>query len=209
MESLFDSVTVRVSAGFLTALILVFIYFSFDILQFFTGRDFGNANVYLVNFTRHNRDSKDDQVLFELLDYKIPLREIYRNRFTFWIVMYHAFHANLSSPVLNFGSRGKRILAPVRGRVARIWSGMVLKRVGGLVSTEFPACLCLAYSQPGGSGNRVIRILIIPKRDIRSFDEYKKNPPRNTNNFAEVEKLVKAYRKGKDASFIDVRVTVA
>ncbi len=207
MDGFFDSVTVRVVGGILAALLAMIFYYSFDIYQFFARRDFGNVNAYFVLFTRHDKDTKDDRVVFELIGYKIPLREICRNRFLFWLIIYRSFQVAVEQPVLSFG-KYRNVLAPVRGRLSQIWASMTLKRAAGLPFKEVPCQLALVYDRSEESTNFVLRVMVIPNRDINQFDEYRKKPPMNTDNFKLVERIVGAYQSGA-GSFINIRVTVS
>jgi hypothetical protein len=208
MEAFLDSLTVRIVAGLIITMMGFALWHSFDIYQFFARTDFGNVNAYFVLFTRHDKEPKDDRVVFELLGYKIPLRDICRNRFLFWFIILCSMRVTNDLPVLNFGTHRTKVLAPVRGRVSQMWSSMVLKRASGLPFREIPCQLSLVLDRSEGSTNYVIRIMLIPDRDIENFDAYLKDPPMNTDNFAFVGKIVDAHRS-KTGSFINVRVTTA
>ena len=120
MESLLDSVSVRILASVIAALAVLALYYSFDIYQFFSRKDFAHVNAYTVLFTRHeaaqvsrhDMGARNDRVVFELIGYKIPLREIFRNRFLFWVIMFRSMRVTVEQPVLNFGKR-RNILAQV------------------------------------------------------------------------------------------------
>ncbi len=207
MVNFFDSVAIRVLVGIVVALLILALRYSFDIWQFLTKRDFGNVNVYLVLFTRNDVDSKDDRVNLELLGYKIPLREICRNRFLFWLIIWRSLRTTKECPVLNFGGR-RNVLSPVRGRVSAIWSSMMLKRAAGMPHKRLKCELSLVYDRPDDDSNYLIRVVLIRSRDLEKFDQYLKKPPENSNNFAFVTRIVEAYQK-KTGDFITVRITVA
>ena len=207
MDGLFDSVSVRIVASLVAACIIVALYYSFDIYQFFARTDFGYLNAYLVQFTRHDKGSKEDRVIFDLIGYKIPLRKICPNRFVFWFIIYRSMKVTLDKPVLNFGS-WRNVLALVRGHTSRTWAGMAVKRFAGLTFTEVPSQLALVYDKSDDSTNYVLRIMIISDRDIQNFTEYRKKPPMNTDNFKFVGKIVDAHNN-KTGSFINARVTAA
>lgn len=206
--SLFDSLSVRIVASLVAAAAALLIYYSFDIYQFFARKDFGNVSVYQVIFSRHDKNATRDEVIFDGLDYKIPLREICRNRFIFWYIVYRSFRVSTDGPVLNFGSWGDSVLATVRGRLYRMWASMSLKRAAGFAAVRKVYWLCLVYDLSEDRTSYVIKVFLVQDRDIRKFRQYLKNPPRNAENFAFVQKLVNAFEK-QTGSFIRTRITVA
>ncbi len=207
MEGFFDSVTVRILAGVVVAVLGIALYFSFDIYQFFARRDFTNLNAYLVHFTRHDNGSKDDAVRLELIGYKIPLRDICRNRFLFWVILIQSWKATAENPVLNFG-KWRYILPPVRGRVSECWRSMVMKRTAGFPYKEMPCQLALVYDPSESNSNFVIRIILIQDRDLKDFAQYEAKRPINSNNLDFVRRIVRAHTE-KTGSFINVRITAA
>lgn len=207
MADLLGSVEIRVMTGLVITLIVIVIRYSFDFWQYATRRDFGNVNAYMVVFTRHDRESKSDRVVFDLIGYKIPLRDIYRNRHLFWYILWRSTKVSQEQPVLSF-SRPQNVLAPVRGRVSQTWTSMALKRAAGMPFVEIPCKLALVYSRSEHSQNAVLRVVLIQDRDIRCIDEYLTKPPRHSKNFQFVSRIVAAYKDGT-GSFIDVRVTTA
>ena len=160
----------------------------------------------MVVFPRHDKDGKGDRVVFELIGYRIPLREICRNRFLFWLIIWYSTRVTDKNPVLNFGT-WQKVLTPVRGRVSQCWASMVLKRAGGLPFRQFPCQLSLVRDKSEDSENSVLRIMLIRDSDISMFDEYLDNPPGNPDNFEFVTKIVTAYKNGT-GTFTNTRVTV-
>ncbi len=192
MEGFFDSVAVRIAGSLVAALVAVALYYSFDIYQFFVRKDFGNVNAYLVHFTRTDKDSKDNRLVFELIGYKIPLRDICRNRFLFWLIIYRSTKVTVEQPVLYFGKASQQVLSSVRGRLSQIWASMVLKRAAGFSFKEIPCQIALIYDRSEDSRNFVIRVVLIRDSDIAAFEEYKKRPPMNTDNFLLAQRIVDA-----------------
>ena len=207
MRSLLSSVEMRIAAGLVATLVFLIVRYGFDFWRFLTGRDFVNVNVYMVVFTRHDRESKSDRVIFDLMGYKIPLRDICRNIYLFWYILWRITRTTSEQPVLSF-NRDRDVLAPVRGRVSQSWTSMALKRAAGMSFAEVPCQLALVYSRSERSQNSALRVMLIQDRDVRCFDEYLQKRPKNSQNFEFVAQIVEAHR-AKTGSFIDVRVTVA
>lgn len=203
----FDSVAVRMSTGLAVAILALLLYYSFDVYQFFSNKDYGHANVYLVHFTRHDKDSHVDKVFVQTLGYKIALREIFRNRFLLWLVTWKSLIAGKEQSVLKFKNH-ERVLSPVRGRVSQLWSGMVLKRAGGFAFTEHICQLALVCEKPRKRSGDVLRIVLVTERDIKNFETYLEQKPVNKDNFEFTKKIVEAYKNGT-GSFIKTRVTIA
>ena len=208
MDDIVISVSIRVATAVVITMVVLVWRFSFDIWQFFTRRDFGNVNVYLVYFTRNDIGSDENTVEFEGLESKIPLREICRNRYLFWVIIWRSLKVTPEQPVLNFGKKSRNVLRPVLGRISRTWTGMLFKRAGGMSFKKLDCKLALVYDLSEESRSFVIKVIVIQDRDINDFDIHLKSRPMNSNNLKLVKRIVESYRE-KTGSFIDVRITIA
>lgn len=190
------------------AVVGILLYFSLDIFLFLTKRDFENVNIEAVEFTRHDRDSTSDEVRFKgVVGYKIPLKEILRNRFLVWRVIYAGL-AVKENPVLDLGSHTYAILSTIRGHITRGTTMGEFKRLAGFAFVETRYQVSILNDRSEDKKSHILRVILMREEDLRNFEEYLSKPPHNTGNFALVKKIKEAFDNGT-GSFLKVDVTAS
>ena len=195
----------------LVASVFFLLYFSLDIYLFLTRRDFGNIDIYVADFTQ-NKKTNESVLRFELIGHKVPLKEIYRNRFHTLRVMLAGIRAELGAPVLRFYGQGDRILKPMRNRISTLCASMVLKRASGFNSAQNWYQICIAYDRSDDVSHYILKAVLVKDTDIDKFEHYLRHPPRLGTNFEFLKKIVAAYespQRNEQGSFIQVRMTTA
>jgi hypothetical protein len=193
------------------------LYFSVDIYLVLTRRDFGNVNIQVMYFTRNDNDESkktrnknkglyEDALLFRHLDSKISLRELYKNRFLFWAMIYSSRNATLEYPVLNFGKYSEALLAPLRGRVLTICASDELKRIAGWPFKQTRYQMLVIYDRAEKRGSYTLRVVLVRQKDLNRFMTYLKHrPPKIQTNLPLFKKIATAY-KHKLGSFMQVNI---
>lgn len=208
MEGIIGSVLDKAVAAAVIAVVLLLIYYAADIYLFVTGRDFGNVYIYNMYFTRNDFRSKSNALHTRVSGYRIPLREIYRNRFAFWLVMYGAAGVTRENPVLNFGRFDYQALAPIRGWIGRFTAPMELKRMAGMPFSEFRCQIALVYDRSDDRRNYVVKALLIRDEDLANFQRYLDLPPGVGDNFDLLKRIAEVYRQ-KTGSFMRFQIVAA
>lgn len=211
MQTFADPFFGRVAVTIVLGAIGVLMYFSLGIFLFLTRRNFGNININVAVFTRRDDKSATDVLRYKSNDTNVPLREILRNRYLFWYVVWRSFGASLEEPVLNFRSHTHAVLSPIRGRAARQSASMEFKRLAGLPFVETSYQLSVVYDRsedPKDKRSRILRVILVPVEVFENFGEYLAKPPHNTWNWTLMKKIQEAYEK-KTGSFIRVDITTA
>ena len=186
-------------------------FFGVDIFLLLTRRRFGHVNINVARFTRRDHKSSDNKLVYRTIDGNVPLREILRNRYLFWYIVWSSLKASLDEPVLEFESHTHGILSLFRVRAASKFAGMEMKRYAGMPYTSTPSWLCIVYDHSEDrkdKRSRILRVMIIPQEVFENFDEYRKEPPHNTENWRLMQKIYDAYKSGS-GSFIDIEITAA
>lgn len=189
------------------AAILVFVYFSLDIYLALTRRDFGNVNIQVMYFTRNDCRSApiNDALHFRILGFKVPLRDIYRNRIMFWRVIYASLGAKIEQPVLNFGKYADTLLPPIRGQILATCAAAELRRVAGLPFHETKYQMVVVYDRSEDRKTYVLRVVLVREEDLKNFDRYLQKPPKVGKNFELLKRIVVAYRE-HTGSFLPIQI---
>lgn len=187
-------------------------WFGLDIFLFLTKRDFANLNVALVRFTRHDHQSASDKVQLRLLDFKIPLRTVLKNRYLFWYVVAKAvFSVSFEKPALNFRGHSWAILAPIRGEILKKTASAELKRWAGLPFKELNCRMVVVRDKSEDKKIDILTAMLIRDEDLENFQQYievgKKRPKKSRN--LEFVKKIKLAWDDRSASFIDIDLTAA
>ncbi len=203
-----NSLISKIVASLIVTTFVLLIYFSLDIYLVLTRRDFGNVNIQIMHFTRNDFKPIGDALLFRVLGFKIPLRDVYRNRVLFWRMMYASLGAKVEQPVLDFGKYVDALLIPLRGRVLMMSASMELKRASGLPFRETKYQMCVVYDLSEDRRNYVLRVVLVRDEDLKNFQTYLDNPPKAESNFDLLKKVAAAH-KHQVGSFLQVKIVTA
>ncbi len=191
--------------------VIALLWYSIDIYLFFARKDFGNTNIYLAHFTRHdNRRERTDALQLRVIRYKMPLKKTYRNRVLFWRMIFVSMKATVDRPVLDFGKRAYAMLAPIRGQIASIYASMEIKRAAGFAFKENRYQIVVVYDRSENKRNYVLKIIVIREEDLRNFQQYVDNPPGAGENIDLMSKIAASYNgPTRKNSFLYVQVVAA
>jgi hypothetical protein len=188
--------------------VAVLLYFSADIYMIVKKKDFGKVNVSIMYFTRNDYNSKGDALHLRVIDYRIPLKEIYKNRFLLWRVLFVSTRVSQSKPVLNFKEATRLYLSPARGIIARITAEGEFKRACGLPFVEEKFQIAMVRDISDETGRDVLKIVVMREKDLQGYQSYLNNPPNAGKNFHLFKYLGRAYEEIPEA-FLPVQIVMA
>lgn len=193
----------------LMAALALFAWYSVDIVLYLTKRDFTHLQVQIVRFTRHDRDSHSDMVLFRSID-RLRLRPVLNNRYLFLSLMWAGMRATRQRIVLHVGKKEYAIFSAIRSEVLRRTVTSEFKRDGGLPFVQIPYRLFIVYDRSDDKRSFVLRGMLVQERDLAQFETYipHKRRPKNRDNLALVRKIWEAHN-ANSCSSISIVITAA
>lgn len=199
-----SQIVVTVSLGGLAVLL----YFSADIYMIFTKKDFGKVNVSIAYFTRNDYQKKGDALHLRVVDYRVQLKEIYKNRFLLWRVLFVSMRVQRHNPVLNFKEATRLYLSPARGIIARITAEGEFKRACGLPFVEEKFQMAMVRDRSDETGRDVLKVVVMREKDLKDYQLYLNDPPSAGKNFHLFKYLGRAYQSSPEA-FLPVQIVMA
>lgn len=188
--------------------VAVLLYFSADIYMVLTNKDFGQVNISIAYFTRNDFKKTSDALHLRIVDYRIPLRDIYRNRFLLWGVIFASMQVTRGEPVLNFKENTYRYLSPARGIIARINAEGEFKRACGMPFVEEKFLIAMLRDRSDETSRDVLKVVAMREKDLKDYQSYLNNPPRAGKNFHLYKYLGRAYQATPEA-FHPIQIVLA
>lgn len=206
-----DGLLENMLAAMIGAAIVLVVYFSKDIYQVISGRDFDSMRISVMYFTRRDfKQTSKDAFHSRMLELRVPLKKLYPNRLMFWRAILTSMSVKLEKPVLNFGSHSIAMLTPIRGQLAPLSAEGELRRAMGLSFTEVKFWICVAFDRSSHRNNYVLRAYVIREDDLLNFEEYLKNPPRTKkqDNFDLFIQIARAFKE-RPQTFVAVQMVMS
>lgn len=207
MDIFFGDVASQMVVTIVVGTVVLLIYFSADIYMIATGMDFAQLNVSIMYFTRNDFKKTGDALHLRVIDYRIPLKEIYKNRFLLWQVLITFMRAPRGQPVLNFKEQTRLYLSPARGVIARITAEGELKRACGLPFLEEKFQMAMVRDRSDETSRDVLKVVVMRDKDLKNYQQYLNNPPNAGKHFHLFKYLGRAYQATPEA-FLPVQVVL-
>ncbi len=192
MEAFADKAVVAIALG-----VIAFIaWYSLDVYLFFTKRDFENVNFEMASISRDDTSPYPLTVEFiAVVGYNVPLKEILRNRFPVWRVIFAGLqNKKKEKTVLDFGSHSKPILSKFRGRISVANTTAAFKHAAGFPVKKTNCQFGIVDDDSErGDKYRIFRVLIVREEDLKNFAEYASLPTRTPSNLEWVGKIKEEY----------------
>jgi hypothetical protein len=211
MIDLFDSVFVKILASLAAGLLVLIVYHAFDIYLALTRQDFTNIQIMLMYFTRNDygRDPTKgkDACQSRLFGPVTSIRETYKNRFLFWLLVFKSLRTKTDDPILSFGKDAEMFLKPIRGRIVSPSGRDEAKRAEGWKFTEGKYYFCIIRDLSDDQRRKILKVIVIRDVDLKESEKYLANPP-EVGNIVLFKRIVAAYNTERKQRFLDVKITL-
>lgn len=204
----FSELASQVAVTITVGVVALMLYFSADIYMILTKKDFGQVNVSIMYFTRNDHVKTSDALHLRVVDYRVPLREVYKNRFLLWRVLFVSMRVPKDNPILNFKETTRVYLSPARGIITRVTAEGEFKRACGLPFLEEKFQIAMVRDRSDETGREVLKVVAMREKDLRGYQSYLNDPPRAGKNFRLFKYLGRAFQATPEA-FLPVQIVVA